>query len=114
MSNVLKMYHDVSAFTLDLDASTRAASASALGNGQVTLFPPLDDDAQILCVGKNYLEHVGEVDSSMPGIARAEVPEAPIIFTKSTRSSTSVRGCQRRDSACVTKVASAVVLGKIL
>tara|TARA_B100000609_G_C17061664_1_gene354397 strand:- start:6 stop:662 length:657 start_codon:yes stop_codon:yes gene_type:complete len=35
-----------------------------------------------MCVGKNYLEHVGEVDSTMPGISKAKVPEWPIIFTK--------------------------------
>ena len=36
----------------------------------------------IMCVGKNYLEHVGEVDSTMPGISKAKVPDWPIIFTK--------------------------------
>ena len=36
-----------------------------------------------MCVGKNYLEHVGEVDSTMPGISKAKVPEWPIIFLKS-------------------------------
>ena len=29
----------------------------------VRVMVPMDEDAQILCVGKNYLEHVGEVDS---------------------------------------------------
>ena len=44
---------------------------------------PMDEDAQIICVGKNYLEHIGEVDSSMPGISRVATPEKPIIFPKS-------------------------------
>ena len=49
----------------------------------VRVMVPMDEDAQILCVGKNYLEHVGEVDSSIPGISRAKTPERPIVFPKS-------------------------------
>lgn len=46
----------------------------------------VDRDVTIACVGKNYLEHVGEVDSTMPGISRMDVPEAPIIFSKASTS----------------------------
>jgi 2-keto-4-pentenoate hydratase/2-oxohepta-3-ene-1,7-dioic acid hydratase in catechol pathway len=35
-----------------------------------------------VCVGKNYLEHVGEVDTHMPGISKTAPPALPIIFTK--------------------------------
>ena len=53
----------------------------ALGEG-ARLLAPLVPPRNIMCVGKNYLEHVGEVDSTMPGISKAKVPEFPIIFTK--------------------------------
>ena len=54
----------------------------------VTLLAPIPDPPSIVCVGKNYLEHIGEVDSSLPGIsaAGAAPPEYPIIFTKAPTS----------------------------
>lgn len=30
--------------------------------GNVTLFACADDDVKVCCVGKNYVEYVGEVD----------------------------------------------------
>ena len=36
----------------------------------------------IMCVGKNYLEHVRGVESTMPGISKAKGPEWPMIFRK--------------------------------
>lgn len=54
----------------------------------VTLLAPIPDPPSIVCVGKNYLEHIGEVDSSLPGISNsgAAPPEYPIIFTKAPTS----------------------------
>jgi 2-keto-4-pentenoate hydratase/2-oxohepta-3-ene-1,7-dioic acid hydratase in catechol pathway len=54
----------------------------------VTLLAPIPDPPSIVCVGKNYLEHIGEVDSSIPGISSigAAPPEYPIIFTKAPTS----------------------------
>ena len=41
----------------------------------------------ILCVGKNYHDHVAELNrSGFDGAAQAAVPEYPIIFTKATTS----------------------------
>ena len=51
-------------------------------HGQQAGAPPKAMRRNIMCVGKNYLEHVGEVDSTMPGISKAKVPDWPIIFTK--------------------------------
>ena len=48
----------------------------------VRVMVPMDEDAPILCVGKNYLEHVGEVDRPYRG-SRAKTPERPIVFPKS-------------------------------
>eukprot|EP00242_Pyramimonas_sp_CCMP2087_P006200 CAMPEP_0198201828 /NCGR_PEP_ID=MMETSP1445-20131203/4859_1 /TAXON_ID=36898 /ORGANISM="Pyramimonas sp., Strain CCMP2087" /LENGTH=294 /DNA_ID=CAMNT_0043872463 /DNA_START=184 /DNA_END=1068 /DNA_ORIENTATION=- len=49
---------------------------------EVQLLPPLMPTGNIFCVGKNYLEHVKEVDSGLPGITQLAAPEYPIIFTK--------------------------------
>ena len=41
----------------------------------------------ILCVGKNYHDHVAELNrSGFDGAAKAAVPEFPIVFTKATTS----------------------------
>lgn len=40
----------------------------------------------VICVGKNYREHVGEVDTAMKDISEMDSPREPIIFTKSARS----------------------------
>lgn len=53
---------------------------------QVTLKAPIPAPPSIVCVGKNYLEHVGEVDTNMPGISKAEAPTVPLIFTKAPTS----------------------------
>ena len=52
----------------------------------VHVLAPVPDPTSVVCVGKNYLEHVGEVDSSLPGISAAEAPADPIIFTKAPTS----------------------------
>ena len=52
----------------------------------VHVLAPVPDPTSVVCVGKNYLEHVGEVDSSLPGISAAEAPAHPIIFTKAPTS----------------------------
>jgi 2-keto-4-pentenoate hydratase/2-oxohepta-3-ene-1,7-dioic acid hydratase in catechol pathway len=51
---------------------------------EVQLLPPLPPGelGQVICVGKNYAEHVKEVDSALPGISQLDAPEHPIIFTK--------------------------------
>ncbi|KAJ7548486.1 hypothetical protein O6H91_07G014100 [Diphasiastrum complanatum] len=42
----------------------------------------------IMCIGKNYLDHVKEVDTwkSAPGIATPDAPKHPIVFTKAPQS----------------------------
>ena len=49
----------------------------------VRLLAPVVRPGAVICIGKNYLEHVGEVDSGLPGISKTAVPEVPIIFNKS-------------------------------
>ena len=49
---------------------------------QVDLLAPIPNPPSVVCVGKNYLEHVGEVDTHMPGISKTAPPALPIIFTK--------------------------------
>ncbi|XP_073390818.1 uncharacterized protein [Physcomitrium patens] len=42
----------------------------------------------IMCIGKNYLDHVKEVDTwkTDPGITQPEAPKHPIVFTKAPQS----------------------------
>lgn len=79
MSRCMELYTDDDNWTM-----TRARTGTRLRN--VALLSPVDADAKIACVGKNYLEHVGEVDSTMPGISREAVPELPIVFPKASTS----------------------------
>jgi 2-keto-4-pentenoate hydratase/2-oxohepta-3-ene-1,7-dioic acid hydratase in catechol pathway len=80
MRELLTMYAARDAFEMTLDAD----DGWTLGN--VTLLACADDDAKLCCVGKNYVEHVGEVDTQMPGISKTAIPELPIIFPKATTS----------------------------
>jgi 2-keto-4-pentenoate hydratase/2-oxohepta-3-ene-1,7-dioic acid hydratase in catechol pathway len=53
----------------------------------VRLHAPLAPSCTVFCIGKNYLDHVNEVSSSLPGLSAAPVagpPAKPIVFTKSS------------------------------
>jgi len=71
-------------------AEVRRALASGVARrplAQVRLLAPLPRPARnILCVGKNYRDHVQEVQSIASGGAAAPdaLPAAPIFFTKAT------------------------------
>ncbi|MEK7246758.1 MAG: fumarylacetoacetate hydrolase family protein, partial [Pseudomonadota bacterium] len=54
--------------------------------GKVRLLAPFPRPRRnILCVGKNYRDHVAELNrSGFDGVASAAVPEYPILFTKAT------------------------------
>lgn len=55
----------------------RDASGSTLPVSQVTLVPPVPADAQVICVGLNYLKHIAE------GTYRDEPwPEHPVLFSR--------------------------------
>ena len=66
-----------------LDDALRQAPLKA---NRVTLLSPIPNPPTVICIGKNYQEHIKEVDTQMPGIAKDAVPPVPIIFTKSTSS----------------------------
>lgn len=52
-----------------------------------TLLAPLPSPGSIVCVGKNYAEHVREMDKAPFGALTApDVPAAPIIFSKAPTS----------------------------
>lgn len=40
----------------------------------------------VIGIGKNYLDHVKEMDQSLPTISKPAVPQAAIIFTKASTS----------------------------
>lgn len=74
------------------DALERERRGDPVPLSSVTLLPPIPAPPSIVCVGKNYLEHVGEVDTNLPGISRAEAPSVPLIFTKAPTSVVGHRG----------------------
>ena len=66
-----------------LEGRLAAPSGDGLAlDGSRRLGPPFVPKRGVMCIGKNYLEHVGEVDSTLQGISRASVPEHPIVFHK--------------------------------
>lgn len=68
------------------DTLEEAGDLALVGDGisldDVRLLAPLRPARNVMCVGKNYVPHIGEVDSSLPGIAHPAQPAHPIIFTK--------------------------------
>lgn len=46
------------------------------------LCAPIQRPPAIICVGKNYGDHIKEMDAALPTISAPSVPAAPIIFTK--------------------------------
>lgn len=65
-----------------VDALERERVGDPIPVSHVDLLAPIPNPPSVVCVGKNYLEHVGEVDTHMPGISKTKPPELPIIFTK--------------------------------
>ena len=55
-------------------ATMRARATETVPLASVTLVPPVDPTAKILCVGMNYRDHVGEI--------KGEVSTNPTIFTR--------------------------------
>lgn len=57
--------------------------------GSVKLLAPIPQPTgAIMCIGKNYADHVKEVDTwkTAPGITAPDVPKHPIVFTKAPQS----------------------------
>ena len=89
MLDIIERWHDAKAGGRDSDEMLETErKGDPVPVASVTLLAPIPDPPSIVCVGKNYLEHIGEVDSSLPGISAsgAAPPEYPIIFTKAPTS----------------------------
>lgn len=56
-----------------------SALASSL---QVSLCAPVPRPPSVIGIGKNYLDHVKEMDKSLPTISKPSTPADAIIFTK--------------------------------
>ena len=79
MSNLAESYDELS---VDL-----IARGPALKISEVRLLAPiLTPRRNIFCVGKNYKEHAKEFSRSGFDASATEIPEVPIIFTKSSGS----------------------------
>jgi len=78
LAGVLERYH--------ASGDTNSYVETSLTMEDVDVLAPFDatSSSKILAVGKNYREHVGEVDATLPGISREDVPSWPIIFTKAS------------------------------
>ncbi|MQA81582.1 MAG: hydrolase [Streptosporangiales bacterium] len=72
------------------DVGARLTLGDAVPLGEVTLLAPFRPPRDVMCVGKNYRDHSGEFarsgfDATGKGPAD-EIPEHPIVFTKSAGS----------------------------
>lgn len=64
-----------------------ASGAGRLPISRATLLAPIPRPLRnIICVGKNYRDHVNEVQSALPNNDADAIPQAPIFFTKATTS----------------------------
>lgn len=63
-------------------AALQLDSAPAHPLTTVRLEAPVAANASVFAIGKNYLEHVKEVGSSLPGISSGATPSFPIVFAK--------------------------------
>jgi 2-keto-4-pentenoate hydratase/2-oxohepta-3-ene-1,7-dioic acid hydratase in catechol pathway len=76
---------------LDAEGLERAAAVQAtaprIALGDVRLLAPIRPRNNVMCVGKNYVDHAREFNSSgFDASAKQAVPDAPVIFTKALSS----------------------------
>ena len=90
MIDLVRALHDANLTPAEILERERRGDPIPLSS--VTLLAPIPAPPSVVCVGKNYLEHVGEVDTNLPGISKAEAPSVPIIFTKAPTSVVGHRG----------------------
>jgi 2-keto-4-pentenoate hydratase/2-oxohepta-3-ene-1,7-dioic acid hydratase in catechol pathway len=68
-------------------ASAVLATAPRLAMDQVRLLAPIRPRNNVMCVGKNYVDHAKEfAGSGFDASQKQAVPEAPVIFTKALSS----------------------------
>jgi 2-keto-4-pentenoate hydratase/2-oxohepta-3-ene-1,7-dioic acid hydratase in catechol pathway len=68
-------------------AAALQATAPRIALGDVRLLAPIRPRNNVMCVGKNYVDHAGEFNSSgFDASAKQAVPDAPVIFTKALSS----------------------------
>jgi 2-keto-4-pentenoate hydratase/2-oxohepta-3-ene-1,7-dioic acid hydratase in catechol pathway len=77
MAQLIDTWHGSGALAAQL-------SGAGLALADVALLAPLPRPGAIILVGKNYMDHVREMDAAPFGqLTRPAAPAAPIIFTKS-------------------------------
>jgi 2-keto-4-pentenoate hydratase/2-oxohepta-3-ene-1,7-dioic acid hydratase in catechol pathway len=76
----------------------RLAQAKPVEEGVKWLPPILRPPKNVLCVGKNYVEHAKE-GAKAEGLAKAEIPTAPIWFSKPHTSLVGTAGAIVHDAA---------------
>jgi 2-keto-4-pentenoate hydratase/2-oxohepta-3-ene-1,7-dioic acid hydratase in catechol pathway len=68
-------------------AAAVQATAPRIALGDVRLLAPIRPRNNVMCVGKNYVDHAREFNSSgFDASAKQTVPDAPVIFTKALSS----------------------------
>jgi 2-keto-4-pentenoate hydratase/2-oxohepta-3-ene-1,7-dioic acid hydratase in catechol pathway len=68
-------------------AAAVQATAPRIALGDVRLLAPIRPRNNVMCVGKNYVDHAREFNSSgFDASAKQAVPDAPVIFTKALSS----------------------------
>jgi 2-keto-4-pentenoate hydratase/2-oxohepta-3-ene-1,7-dioic acid hydratase in catechol pathway len=69
---------ELSRLAPDALAAARGAAKERLPRSEVKLALPVDFRAKIICIGRNYLEHLAEAGAPVEG----ERPPQPALFTK--------------------------------
>ncbi|MDF2512776.1 MAG: Fumarylacetoacetate hydrolase family protein [Herbinix sp.] len=78
----LQTFQDVISYFDDEDMKSRLTDA--VKREEVKLLPPVLPTKNILCIGKNYADHIKEFNGTDEDIAR--IRETPIFFTKALSS----------------------------
>lgn len=70
-------------------ARTLLATATTIPAGHVRLLPPIRPRNNVMCVGKNYVEHAKEfANSGFDAMQKQAIPSHPVVFTKALSSIT--------------------------
>ena len=78
----LQTYQEVISYFSSEDLKSRLTDA--VKREDVKLLPPVLPTKNILCIGKNYVDHIKEFNGTAEEIAR--IRETPIFFTKALTS----------------------------
>lgn len=81
MNDLIQMYNEDDIYEIEHTVNSNDFSTISLDS--ITVLPPIPNPKRnILCIGKNYIEHAKEIQTTK--ISATGIPEVPIYFTKGT------------------------------